>query len=359
MKVEVANIKIDRRELAIPELNELFGIPKLPLAPAKVEVELRGISTAEVNALRRVITDEMLGCALKVPQDGFDVALTTDKFMIPQFVNGRIESLRLKCQIPVDVINTLRLKLDVHNDTMNVRNVYAGDLKVTAGKMTEPLFNPTTTLAFLQPGMRIVINNIAIVQNTGRNNANHNVACRTAYTHLDLEQYTEDDMRLEDGVAADLSGYKISCLIANPQHHILKATIPATSSNLAEIRAVFSDGCVNIKERLRLIYTTIDRRDAVESHGIQFTVVKLEEGLNEGILQLPGETYTIGELLKRSVFDNAPDITNVSYIIRGHENRLIFTIRHTEDVTAVLIKALQRSLNTFDTIQKMINAFKH
>ena len=361
---EVVRVKIARHEITaakVPELRELFGLERLPLAQARVEVELKGVPTAVVNALRRVLIDEMPGRALKVPPDGFNVELTTDSFTLPQFVNDRIACLRLPPQIAPDVVANLRLKLDVSNRDATPLTVYAGDFKVAEGAMPEPLFNPTTKLAFLQPGKRLVIEGVYISTGYGRDNGVYNVACRGAFTHLDLEQYSDAEMREEGGVAADWSGYKVSNLLADPRHHLLSATLPATTANLAETRAVFADACANIKERLRLIATTVERRAEAPSggfahRGVQYTVVELEAGLEEGILQVPGETHTIGELLCRAVFELTPEVANVAYIIVAHENRLSLSIRHTEDVTRILMRAIHHSIATFDAIQRGVAA---
>lgn len=360
---EVVHVKITRAELSadkVPALRELFRLERLPLAESHVEIELKGVPTAVVNALRRVVTDEMPGRALQVPVDGFDAEATTEVFMLPQFVNQRIALLPLRPQIPADVVARLRLRLDVSNRGTSLLTVYAGDLEVVEGPMPEPLFNPTFALCTLQPGKRIVIRDIHISTGYGRDNGAYIVARRAAFRHLDIPQYETKDTHDADGVAADWSGYKVSSLVADPRHHVMTATLPATTANPAEARAVFADACANVRERLRLLASTVERRSdtPVEStgRGVQYTVVQLEAGLVEGILQVPGETHTIGELLRRAVFDLTPDIANVSYTLVGHENRMNFTLRHTEDVTRILLGAIRHSIATFEAIQRGIMA---
>lgn len=358
--VQVVRVRVDRRPLAVPELTELFGLAALPLAPSYVEIELKGVPTAYVNALRRAVTDEMPGRALAVPPGGFDTEATTETFMLPQFVNGRISCLRLRPQIPAETVANLRLALDVSNDTASVKSVYAGDL---TGGGPEPLFNPTTVLAELQPGKRIVIRGIYISTGYGRDNGVYNVACRAAYTHLDLPTHDDAEVRGRrdadaawSGSAADWSGYKVSSLVADPRHHLLTAVIPATTANAAEVRAVFADACANVVERLRLIATAVDRGEGGGAHrGVQYTVVALEGGLTEGILDVPGETHTIGELLKRATFETAPDIASIAYRIVSHENRLNFTLRHAGgDVTQILKRAIKEAIEIFNAIARGI-----
>ncbi len=359
---EVVRVTIVRREIrAVAELRELFGIERLPVAQARVEIELKGVPTAVVNAFRRVVVDEMPGHVLKVPAGGFDTERTTDAFMLPQFVNGRISCVRLRPQIPADIAGGLRLRLDVSNRGATPLLVYAGDLEVAEGAMPEPLFNPTTELAVLQPGKRIVIAGIYISTGYGRDNGVYINACRGRFTHLDLEQHSDAETRLENGVAADWSGYKVSTLLADPRHHLLTAILPATTANLSEARAVFADACANVKERLRLIATTVERRAEAPSggfahRGVQYSVLELEAGLSEGVLQAPGETHTIGELLRRTIYELTPDIANVAYTIISHENRLTLTIRHTDDVTRILTRAIHHAIATFDAIQRGVTA---
>src|SRR5271169_5307802 len=103
---EVIRVEIAREELTaakVPALRELFHLERLPLAQAHVEIEIKGVPTAVVNALRRVVTDEMLGYALQVPVDGFSVAETTEMMMLPMFVNQRIALIPLRAQVAAGV----------------------------------------------------------------------------------------------------------------------------------------------------------------------------------------------------------------------------------------------------------------
>lgn len=358
-KPTVVRVNVNRQVIEsrdVPELSELFNLNKLPLGPSNVEIELKNVPTAVVNGLRRVVTDELPGYALSVPADGFDIEQTTDVYMLPQFVNKRISLLALRTQISDKIISTLRLKLDVSNTSTAVLAVYSGDLEVVTGKITEPLFNPTTKLCTLQPGKRIVINDIRITSGLGRNDAIYNVACHTSFKHLDIPQFTDDEIRAKNGIAAEQSGYTVSSLISNPSHHVLMACLPATTARISEVRATFADACAVIKGRLRLIGTTVERKSDTPSggfahRGVQYTVVNLEDGLTEGVVRVPGETYTIGEIMRRTIFDLTPDIVNISLIVESHNNVMILTVRHTSDVTSIIMSAVDHAISTFDAIQ--------
>ncbi|MFA6165787.1 MAG: hypothetical protein WC700_04165 [Gemmatimonadaceae bacterium] len=350
---------VERAELTaekVPELAELFsGLKKLPLAESDVEIEIEGVPVAVINALRRTVVDEMPGRALQVPPAGFDTEKTTEVFMIPQFVNARIANIPLRAQIPKEVVAALRLRLDVSNPGTEVLSVYAGDLRVVEGKMPEPLFNPTFRIATLQPGKRIYIDGIRIASGYGRDDGVFIVARNAAFRHVDLPQRPREETHLRGGAAVDESGYAVSSLVADPRRHVLMATIPATGPDRAEVRAVFADACDNVVGRLRLVATAAERRG--DSRGAQYTVVPLESGLTEGILRVPGETYTVGEVLRRAVFERTPDVANVSYVVA--DGALVFTLRHaSEDVTKILVDAATSSIAVFDAIRNGIMAAK-
>lgn len=308
--------------------------------------------------------DEMQGFALSVPVDGFDTSLTTDEFSLPQFVNQRIELMPLRPLIPPDAVSDLRLKLDVTNRGATDLSVYAGDLQIVSGALSAPLFNPTFELASIQPGRRIVINGIHIRAGYGRDHAMFNVARRGAYTHLDLEQHTDDEIRKrpeDGGTSADLSGYKLSCLVANPRQHRLRFVVPATSraNYRAEALSVLTGACANLEDRLRLVISTVERRaeaDTVEGNsthrGLQYTVTRLGDGLFEARLLIPGETTTIGEVICRTIHDLTPDIAYAVSCPISYENRLSVTVRHRDDVTPLLLAALQFALTTFSAIRR-------
>lgn len=389
MNAEVVRVTITRQEITaegVPELAELFGLERLPLAPAKVEIELRGVPTAVANALRRAVIDEMPGRCLQVPPGGFDSAESTDPFMLPQFVNQlNLAVVPLRPQIPPETVKALRLGLDVTNPGTSALAVYTGDLEVTGGSMPEPLFNPTFQIATLQPGKRIVIRGIYISTGYGRDHAAYQVARRGAARPLDIPEHPEADThdaptydaegRQLTGAAADWSGFRVSCLVADPRRHLVSAVLPATGPDLASIRAVFADACANVKGRLRLVAAAVELHARAAGPGreragpppgaadqesagagVQFTVVQLQEGLSEGILQVAAETHTIGELLRRAVHDLNPDLVFAAYEIISHENRLRFTVRHTGDVARVLLQGAQHCIAVFEAIQRGIMA---
>ena len=335
------------------EIEELFGC-KLPLCTANATVELRGVPTAVVNALRRVIIDEITGYALQV--DGFRTDRTSELFMLPQMVIPRIELMPLWQRAAASLVGTLRLELNVENVSAAPRIVYAGDLRVAGGTLATPFFNPTFELAVLQPGKTLVIEDITVA--AGRGHAMFHVACRAAFRHLDLAQHPDAAVRLESGAAADQSGYIESSLVSDPRHHELRFTLPATTPEtaLADVRSALSACCDVIRARLHAIVAAADEAAAAPAgaaaaaSAIQFGVVALEDGLSEAVMHAPGETHTIGELLRRAIYDTAPDIAFAAYSVSAHERRLTLTVRSASDPATIITKAAQMAIDTFDEI---------
>lgn len=355
----VVRARVTPRVPDMAEIEELFQC-RLPLCTADAVFELRGVPTAVVNGLRRVIIDEVTGYALQVGEGGFRSDRTTELFMLPQMVNPRIELMPLWQPAAEAAAGTLRLELNVENATAAPRVIYAGDLRVAAGAIAAPLFNPTFELAVLQPGKTLVIEDITVA--AGRGHAMFHVACRAAFRHLDLAQHSDAEVRLESGRAADQSGYVESCLVTDPRHHELRFTLPATTEASAEAdaRRLLRAGCDTIRARLRLVLAAVDEAAAQKEAGpalagaMQFAAIQLESGLAEGVLQAPGETHTVGELLRRAIFDVAPDVAFAAYSVSAHERRLTLTVRCASDAAGVISEGAQMAIATMDEIYRSL-----
>lgn len=359
--VELISIKLNRIEVSnktVPDMKKIIGIDHLPLVNTYVSIEIKGIPTAYINAFRRTSIDEMTGYALQVPVD-MDWRDTTDEFMLPQFVIQRISLIPLKLNLGND-FNKITFDLIAENNTTAVMSVYSRDLKLVTGKLPEPIFNPTFKICILQPGRKIAIRGIYIGSGNGKDNTSFQRVRCGAYRHLDIPQYDHRDTHEPGGKMVDHSGYKISSMIANPKHHLYTCIIPATNNDIAEIKNLFVEVCNNIKERLRYILSYIEStiNNESTSQGIEYSIFQLTEGTYEGILQINGETHTIGELIKRTIYDLIPDIINVKYVIILHDDKLKISIQYKEHVTGILVRTLKYCLATFDSLQKQFIQYK-
>lgn len=359
--VELVSIGLVRKEINntnVPDIKKIIGIDSLPLVNTYVSIEIKGISTAYINAFRRTSIDEMTGYALQIPVD-MNWTETTDEFMLPQFIIQRIAMIPLKLNIGNE-LNKITFDLNAENNTTNIMNIYSKDLKLITGKLSEPIFNPTFKICVLQPGRKISIKGIYIGTGLGKDNiAFQRVRC-AAYKHLDIQQYSRKDTHELNGSMADYSGYKISSMVSNPRHHLYTGIIVSTNKDTAEIKTLFIDICINIKERLRYILSFIEStiNNESSSQGIDYSTFQLSEGIYEGIIQITGETHTIGELIKRTIYDLIPDIINVKYILSLHDDKLKITIQYKEHVTGILVKSLKYCLSSFDSLQQQFIQYK-
>ena len=354
----LTNFKVQRQEPVAPELKELFDLDEMPLAEANVSMELHGVPTAVVNGIRRAATDEIIGYAFQIPENGFRIDKTTDVFMLPQFVNQRIELIPLQQLAAAQAAAAdLKFELNARNPSAVPLTVYAGELRAISTGSTKyqhvgALFNPTIELAVLQPGKTLVIEDISVV--AGHGSAMFQVATCGCFTHLDIPQFTDDEVRLESGAAADLSGYKQSCLVTDPRHHQLRFVLQATDGASAPRAAAATviAACENIRGRLRLIAAAIDGTSSELASAIHFGTIALEAGLNEGIVRAPGETHTIGELLRHAIFDTSPDISIAIYSVSAHDKTLTLTVRAHGDIGAIIIEAIHMATTALEDIMR-------
>lgn len=342
-----------------PEHLHIFGNAyALSLVESRVRVHIAGVPTSFVNGIRRAATDEILGYALKVPEDGVRTDLTTDPYMLPQFVNQRIELLPLNQVAAAKAAATgRRFELNARNATATTLVVYANELREIGPAGGELLFNKTFELAELQPGKCLVIENIAIAAGRGREHAMFQVATCGAYTHLDIAQYSDDEMRLESGAAADLSGYKESCLVSNPRSHELRFVLQATVAESAKAAAtsVLVAAAENIRARLRSVAQAVEGGAAADGP-VQYALNALDSGLSEGIVRAPGETHTVGELLRRAIFDSAPDLAYADYSISEHENMLTLRLHVSGDPSVVILEAIKMATAALDEFAQAVTS---
>jgi hypothetical protein len=388
-----------------PLLRELFGLEALPLAPSWLAVRLDGVPTAVVNALRRAATDEIEGCALEMPgleegaaggpPVGYDRALSTDRFMVPEFLRDRLAAVPLRLGLQRLLgrrWGDLRLRLDVSNPSAETASFFAGDLAVEAGPEDPealaggPLFNPTTELGFLAPGCRVVVGGIRLATGRGRDRAQFGVARRGAFRHLDLPEHPRwathrppadpaDPLRLP---AHDLSGYAEPSTVTDPRAHLLSMGFPATGPDPAAPRAALAGAAASLAARLRGLAAAVARAgaggaappgapgpgpggrpegdDEEAPDSVRFAEVRLEGGLSEGILWAAGESFSVGEVVRRAVFDCAPEVAFVGCAPLAHEGVFRIVVRHTEDVRALLREALAMAVGTFDELARQLEA---
>jgi len=329
-----------------------------PLAPERVTVEVKGVPTAVPNALRRVVKDEMVGHCLTFDSSDLDRKESTDPFMLNEmFIRTRIQMIRLRPQISESIKKDLRLALDAKNSGTTVMSVYAGDLVLTGGELSEPIFNPTCEIASLQPGKTLKISNIRVSEGRGSDNGAFTVAIRSVSKPLDLEEFPTSDTHPAGAKASRVSGFKISSLVANPRRHQISFIIPAAPRGRDVGVVVFLEACRSILGRLRYIQIALEnsQNDSSRRSTKIYFLSTPDGGRTKGVLGVAGETHTIGNLLARAVYELMPDIGYVGYTCIPHEGEMRLTVAHSvsepSELRVAVLRAVKHCTGIFNKIQ--------
>lgn len=375
--MSITPLKIDMPELLL----KIYGIRDIPIFTTRVEIEIYGIHIAEMNAIRRVLTDEIQHCYMTTNDA---VLETDDPYINMPKIENFISQIPLCYSIPKDIIKKIRLGINIKNDTTSNMAVLCGDLMVESKdiELKNPIFDPTFELFSLGAGKQVTIHNIKIINNYGKYYSGANLACNATYQFLDIEEFSLSEInRKENRIKSFVgqSGYKVSSLIADPIHHKLSFNIPATSKNFkSEIFQILNDVCDNIIYRLRniLIYIENSAKGAnlkestkginiketakiIDYNDIQSSILENVDNsdINRYIIIIPNETHTIGNLLKRIVLSEIfPSCSLITYNITFEKN-LEITINYIEgeDIHKYLINSIKFGINTFNELKKEIN----
>jgi len=354
--IEVLNLVIKPLKIDMPELlNEIYGISNLPIFRTEIITEIKGIHIPEINALRRVLTDEIQHYHLTTNDS---VIETDDPFITLSRIDKYISNIPICYSIPKEIIKKLKLGIQFKNKTTSNVVVLCGDLVIQSSDVTlnSPIFDPTFELFSLSPGKSITINNIHLVAKYGKEFAGANLACNASYRFLDIEEYSIEEINKKENQTkpfVNQSGYKISSFLANPIHHELSFIIPATSKNFVkEIHQILNDVCDNIIYRLRSILMHVENSSKIDD-SIQSSILEnVNNDINKYICIIPGETHTIGNLLKWYVNDLFPQCSSVTYVI--HEKKLEINIYfiNGEDVYKYMHDSIKHGISVFKEIKK-------
>lgn len=343
----------------------------VPFSKAKLTVELKDISAAGANALRRVMLDELIGHCLSADPDGgisapncVTKSSSTDPFIIDSFLNTNIMLVPLRYDLPKDVDNAV-FELSVVNNTPIAIAIKSGHIREKTALLKEPLFNPNFTIGLLNPGCSVEVKDIKLSRGIGSKNArlladNYHAAYqpvrRAASVPLDLEEYSDKEIR---ELGHDLpfgSGYKQSVFVSNPRHHRVTAIVPAVKGSGEAIgRRIVADACDGLIDRVRLIRSALTESPnwniRLESDARVSELGSALEGPPEGVLNLKYETSTIGALLRRMIFELFPDCS-VNYVPLTHNYTIELRVWHpTKEAKELVVAAVDKIETDFAAIK--------
>ncbi len=363
----VVGVKI-RRDKPLPKFiqdvnGKIFGegLREPPLRGSRVSLELKGVPLAYANGIRRAVGDEMTGKHLRVvPPEGAageaDKTAPPDPFLYDEFVANRIALVPLRVQIPPNIIEKLRLSLYMENKTAIATQVFTGDLSVDApANFNELLFNPTIPLFAIQPGYSVRVKNIRIVQGVGREDGLFTTAHLTSIRHVDVPQAPRSETHSIGAPLADKSGYLVPPTLAEPRHFVVEMSAAAVGLDPNEARSLLTDACGNILQRLRAVAAGVGAgAGAGAADASRLVRMDLANGMESGSLEMPNETFTLSNIIARTIYEMEPDIAYVSPLVITHEKKAQVVIRAEADIAGIVTRALRKAIDVFTKISEMI-----
>jgi DNA-directed RNA polymerase subunit L len=364
--IEIINMAIMPLKIDMPELlNEIYGLSVLPIFRTETVIEIKGIHIPEINALRRVLTDEIQHYHLTTNDSTID---TDDPFITLARIEKYISNIPICYSVSKEIIKKLKLGIQFKNKTTSNVVILCGDLVIQSSDvvLNSPIFDPTFELFSLSPGKSIIINNIHLVTKYGKEFAGANLACNASYRFLDIEEYSIEEINKKENRIkpfVNQSGYKVSSFLTNPIHHELSFTIPATSKNfIKEICQILNDVCDNIIYRLRSILMHVENTSKsdsiqllIDDNSIQSSILENSSNMsniNKYICIIPGETHTIGNLLKWYINDLFPQCSSVTYIINEKKLEITIYFINGEDVYKYMHDSIKHGILIFKEIKK-------
>lgn len=143
---------------------------------------------ALAKAIVRVFLGELPGRALTWDAEDGAFRSTAPEMGIDYVIGQQIELLPLNPGTPLG----MEFRLDVRNDSDEVRTVRAGDLAVVGRRAGAPVFNPETNLAFLRPGEEIHIDGLKVTQGLSGEHARFSHVPSAGSEPVGVPEYTPE-----------------------------------------------------------------------------------------------------------------------------------------------------------------------
>jgi DNA-directed RNA polymerase subunit L len=321
-QVAVVNLKVENWKPKLKNKALEKYMPKT-LIPEHCSVDLHGISAAFSNGIRRTIAGELPVKCMIVDYSTFK---TDEVFIIPEMVIKRFKMIPIR----QTVSNNAKFSLDVRNNTNELIDIKSSEIKMAGGGHLP--FNETFTLFTLHPDKYCKIDHITVGEIFGYNAGDGMGVLGVNAAHIVLDQ-TPFNM-----YEVDEQGYPIGTpsRISNPRKWQLSFT---TNGSMPAIE-ILKNACANICERLN---KTLKYMSGIENND------------DEYILTIPGETYTIGKIINRSIHELYPDIRAVTSSVANIGRIAYVKVRTDDDINVIFNSAISHAVKVYTTIRNQLS----
>lgn len=315
----ISDIKITDLTPVIKDPSLTHLIPKT-LFPKHVTFVISEASNAVANGIRRTLANELLTSVMWFEYEHFT---SNNPFSINSMILNRFRLIPIDQKTPIDAV----FELDVQNKSDKEAYVYTSQIKIInpGSKNGTPLkklpFNETFPLFTLLPGKWLRITKITMYRGFGYKFAGHSLSSNCVCLPLDqkpINLYLPPDS--DRGIPSRLS---------NPRKYSIEFNTTGAMDPAAMMVAV----CDNIIAR------------------VQNLLYSIEASNNIYIINIDGESHTIGNLLMRTITD-LYEIMAVTYNVDSVARKVTLRIRCDEDINTLMTSVIKHIVRQYTDIKK-------
>jgi DNA-directed RNA polymerase subunit L len=280
----------------------------------------------------RVITDELPVKCLSAQLSGVNPnAGRSDEYIIQEALLAALRMIPLQ----QDTSNDARFELECTNQTMRPMPVKTSAIRPVAGGKHDKRrpFNSNITICWLNPQCTYHLRDIRVETSRGniRGWGMCAVAVQAISEPLDIEPYN----MYEDNADATNKSEKVKrSRVAQPRVHHVRFKTNGTEPPISIVKRA----CDDMIERLQMVTTLAAE---AEINGDRLDLV------------IPGETDTIGDLLRRFAYRYA-EVKYVGARIDDLREQLVFTLR-VDDPESVLAGAIRNAVRSLENLREQFS----
>jgi hypothetical protein len=303
----------------LKSINALQYLPKE--VPKDLSFELHNTTNELANGLKRCIQSE-----IPVLVMDFDKMYCDDEFVIGAELRLRVNL------IPIRQISNMQYRLYVENKTDQIIPVFSKDIVVKGGS-EDRMFSGTFVLTYLRPGKKITIEDIYVKSGISHKDGHvmYSFPGRVYYECLDTEEL------------------KKSSFMRKTQTY--KLIIP--KQKFVEPMFILKLALTTLIKKINTLEKIINsvNSDFHSSHTLNIETNKLNGTTSYHLFT---ETSTLGQMLRRYIYEEIPDIEYVNEKkIETTHSYVVIIIRYPDPKKAILI-GLDRSKKELNSIMNSL-----